>query len=101
MSKIHPFQNAIESIVGELPLKLKKNNFPLRQKLENTLYYSELDDETLNQLLNYCCENASPLWATGEGILDAANLLVSRAFDNGNLEIIWIDDIEFIVWNNG
>ena len=85
-NEIHPFQGAIESLVGALPLMIGNDNFPLAQKLENVINSSELDDETSDRLYDYCCLHARPAWATGESMIAAADLIVERAFDNANLK---------------
>jgi hypothetical protein len=45
-----------------------------------------LSPEQLQHLQDWASYNARPDWATGESILDAAQLLVARAIENNNLE---------------
>jgi hypothetical protein len=84
---IHPFLEAIESIIGSLPLMVGHDNFPLAQKLKDIIHSSNLDDEVYFRLQDYCGRRAKPVWATGESIIHAANLIVERAFENANLEM--------------
>ena len=93
---IHPFLEAIESIIGSLPLMVGHDNFPLTQKLEGIIHSSNLDDEVYFRLQDYCGQRAKPAWATGESIIDAANLIVDRAFENANLEMAISGDILFL-----
>lgn len=86
--QIHPLKNAIEALIGPLPLMIGKDNFPIAQALENVIYSTELDDQIILRLQDYCSSHARPAWATGESIIDAADLLVERAIENANLEIL-------------
>jgi len=53
--------------------------------LDGVFNCSELDDGELFALGDWCTQNARPHWATGDGILEAAELLVSRAKENDNI----------------
>jgi hypothetical protein len=101
MITIHPFRDAIESLIGALPLITGKDNFPIAQKLENILYSKELDGETIDRLSDYCNLHPSPVWATGESLIDAANLIVERAFENVNLKVLEAGGEKIIVFNQG
>jgi hypothetical protein len=86
--RIHPFQNAIEAILGSLPLMTGTDNYPLAQSLEDILVSKELPDQAISRLQDYCSLRANPAWATGESIIDAADLMVERAVENGNIKVI-------------
>jgi hypothetical protein len=45
----------------------------------------ELEEALAIALTDWCSLNANPCWATGTSILEAADLLVERALENGNL----------------
>jgi hypothetical protein len=83
--KFSPFRDALESLIGAIPLMIDKDNFPLCQNLEGVSSYQELDDETIGRLQDFCCEHARPSWATGESMMDAADLIVERAIENANI----------------
>ena len=46
---------------------------------------SELPEPQLLDLMDWCSLHARPMWATGIGTLDAADLIVSEAVMNGNI----------------
>jgi hypothetical protein len=54
--------------------------------LDGIMNSSDLPDTVALQLSDWCSLNANPEWATGSGILEAANLLVERALENGNIK---------------
>jgi hypothetical protein len=101
MTEIHPFRDAIESLIGVLPLMIGSDNFPIAKNLENILYSKELDDETLGRLCDYCNLHPNPVWATGESIICAANLIVGRSFENTKLKVCGADGKRIIVFNQG
>lgn len=39
-----------------------------------------------HDLQEWCVNNANCFWLTGEGIIDAATLLVERAYESGNID---------------
>jgi hypothetical protein len=99
MTEIHPFRDAIESLIGVLPLMTGRDNFPIAENLENILYSKDSDDETLSRLCDYCNLHPKPAWATGESIIDAADLIVERAFENTNLKVREAGGKRIIVFN--
>jgi hypothetical protein len=70
-----PFRQAIEAIVGK--------QCPLDLGAAKSSY--ELSNEINIKLQDWCSLNARPMWATGGGIVEAADLLVERAIENANL----------------
>jgi hypothetical protein len=46
---------------------------------------SGLSDQQVSALQDWCSLNARPEWATGLGVLEAAELIVSQAVDNANI----------------
>jgi hypothetical protein len=46
---------------------------------------SEMGDEVID-LQDWCSDNAQPDWATGLSMIEAAELIVSQALDNDNIE---------------
>ena len=72
---ISPLCSALLSITGKMP--------PF--DLYGVYCASELSDDLAGQLEDWCSVNASPYWATGGGVLEAAELLVDRAVENANL----------------
>jgi hypothetical protein len=99
--KIHPFTDAIESLIGVLPLMTGSDNFPIAQNLENILYSKDLDDETIGRLCDHCNLHPNPVWATGGSLICAANLIVERAFENTNLKVLEAGGKRAIVFNQG
>jgi hypothetical protein len=71
----NPLEEALIAITG------KKPPFDLR-KIKRS---GELEEALAIALTDWCSLNANPCWATGTSILEAANLLVERALENGNL----------------
>jgi hypothetical protein len=99
--QIHPFQNAIEAILGPLPLMTGADNYPICQKLERILVSEELPDHEVLRLQDYCSLRAKPAWATGESIIDAADLMVERAIENGNIKVVGEGKDRAIYFING
>lgn len=60
----NPLHEAIAAIIGK----------PVPEGLEG------------EDLQNFVTQNANPYWATGDGIIEAAELLVKRAQENANIE---------------
>jgi hypothetical protein len=100
-NEIHLFRDALEVLIGAIPLIIGANNFPLWEKLEGVNSWRELDGETISKLQDFCCKNASPAWATGESIIDVADFIVERAFENGNLKIVEEKGKRFVVFCQG
>lgn len=45
----------------------------------------DLDDHTAERLGDWCTNNTNPVWAPGDSILEAAEILVKRAVENANI----------------
>jgi len=70
-----PLFEALTAIVGkEPPMQLKGI-----QKSD------ELTEADQTKLYEWCTQNATPHWATGLGVLYAAELLVLTALENDNI----------------
>lgn len=76
-----PLTDALKAITGKIP------PFPLSGVTKS----SELPEAIAIQLTDWCSLNAQPEWATGSSILEAADLIVERALENGNLPIPYQD----------
>jgi len=72
-----PLQEALVAITGKLP--------PAELDLDGIRHASELDDTKSQFLSDWCTQNARPHWATGDSILEAAELIVLRAQENANI----------------
>lgn len=46
----------------------------------------ELTDEQFSQLHDWAADNVVPDWATGIGLIDAAEMLVRSAIENQNID---------------
>jgi hypothetical protein len=68
--------DALEAITGIIPPA---------ELVSGVLRLADLDDGQVIGLQDWCSLNARPTWATGEGIMDAAFLMVERAIENGNI----------------
>lgn len=69
------FKNALESITGKkLPMRVP----PFKA--------SRMSDENQLKLQEWCVSNANPIWATGLSMIEAAELIVQSAIENGNIE---------------
>jgi hypothetical protein len=47
---------------------------------------SRMSDENQFKLQGWCVDNAQPPWATGLSMIEAAELIVQGAIENGNIE---------------
>lgn len=65
------FREAIQQLTGEYP--------------DINMAYDWLDLRS-NDLQEWCATETNYQWMTGEGIIDAATLLVERAYENGNID---------------
>lgn len=75
-SGVHsPLAEALEALIGALP--------PM--PMEGICNSNELDENEGMMLEEWCCQNARPRWATGSGLLEAAELIVERAIENANI----------------
>ena len=73
----NPLEEALEVITGKRP--------PTELELSGVRHASELDDAKSQSLSDWCTQNARPHWATGDSILEAAELIVLRAQENANI----------------
>ena len=71
----NPLADALEAILG----------ITAPDYCQGIVNVSELADEEMLALCDWASGNARPIWATGESIVDAADLMVTRAFENDNL----------------
>jgi hypothetical protein len=76
---IDPFLDAIATIVGNLP-------DPWPAELRGLTNSEQLSDYQYNALRDYCSVHANPPWATGTGVIEAADHLVLSAIENGNIQ---------------
>lgn len=53
--------------------------------LDGIHYTRQLNDLQLVAIQDWCCMNTRIPWATGESVLDAADLIVDRAVENCNI----------------
>lgn len=54
-------------------------------KFTHGLYRAPQDDELHHKLQDWCAYNCVPRWGTGFGVIEAAELIVSCAVQNGNI----------------
>lgn len=71
----NPYYEALKAITKQEPPDFCKGIF-------NS---SELDDDQITELQDWCCCNSQPMWATGIGHLEAADHIVNEAISNGNI----------------
>lgn len=73
--KSNYFKEALESLTGKkLPFRVPSYGA------------SRMSGENQYKLQEWCVQNANPLWATGLSMIEAAELIVQSAVDNGNIE---------------
>lgn len=53
--------------------------------LKGKFYSNELEDAEYFFFQEWCAYHAKPYWATGTGIIDAADIIVGEAVKNGNI----------------
>lgn len=69
------FKEALESLTGKkLPMRVPR------------FKASRMSDENQYKLQEWCVNNANPPWATGLSMIEAAELIVQGAIENGNIE---------------
>jgi hypothetical protein len=69
------FKEALESLTGKkLPMRVP----PFKA--------SRMSGGKQYQLQEWCVDNANPPWATGLSMIEAAELIVQGAIENGNIE---------------
>ena len=69
------FKEALESLTGKkLPMVVPR------------FKASRMSDENQYKLQEWCVDNARPPWATGLSMIEAAELIVQGAIENGNIE---------------
>ncbi len=73
----NPLYQVLQHMTGKKP--------PL--VLENCLSFSEISDEEYLLLQDWVCNNSKPYWVTGEGILEAAQIIVNLALENNNIRL--------------
>lgn len=54
-------------------------------ELTDVMSSSEIDDDTHDLLQDWCATNSKPKWATGLSMIEAADVIVEGAIENGNL----------------
>jgi len=72
---VSPLYEALQAITGQNPPEFTIGKFSVR----------ELTDEEDWELQAWCINNARPHWATGSGIVEAAETLVTEAVGNCNI----------------
>lgn len=70
-----PLADALEAIIGQQPPAF----------VGAAYNSSELPDDLAEQLQDWCSGNANPYWATGDSILETAEIMVERAIENANI----------------
>lgn len=70
-----PLSEALEVLVGDPPPDF----------LEGVFSCEDLSDDEILQISDWCSLWARPEWATGTGVLEAAELMVQDAVDNDNI----------------
>lgn len=71
----NPFSDAIEALVGEKP--------PLETQC--AFDFNDLCESDKEWIQDWCSERASPHWATGLSMIEAAELIVAQAVENCNI----------------
>lgn len=74
----HPFREALQMVVGKEPPAYVKG-FGLKG----------LTDKQVMELQDWCSQNARPEWATGLSMIEAAELIVAGAIENGNIDKVF------------
>jgi hypothetical protein len=77
----HPFREALQAVVGKVP--------PAYVKGFGT---EGLTDKQVSDLQDWCSLNARPEWATGLSMIEAAELIVRGAIENGNIDKVFPSD---------
>ena len=70
-----PLAEALQAITGKKPPAYTRGAFSS----------SDLLDENVTDLQDWCSIHACPAWSTGLGVLEAAEAIVQEAVDNGNI----------------
>lgn len=71
----NPLTEALSAITGEVPPAYTHGAFSV----------ADLTEAEMLTLQDWCCIHARPEWATGIGVLEAAELIVREAVDNANI----------------
>lgn len=71
----HPFREALRALTGKEPPSFVQGHSD-----------AGLTDAQKMQLQDWCSQNANPRWATGLSIYEAAEMIVSEAVGNANIE---------------
>ncbi len=74
----HPFREALQAVVGKAPPAYVKG-FGL----------GGLTGKQVSDLQDWCSLNARPEWATGLSMIEAAELIVEGAIENGNIDKVF------------
>lgn len=74
----HPFREALQFVVGKEPPAYVKG-----------FGIEGLTDSQLTELQDWCSLNARPEWATGLSMIEAAELIVKGAIENGNIDKVF------------
>lgn len=70
-----PLKDAITAILGKAP--------PF--DLTGIIFENNIEEDVAIELYEWCSSNANPCWATGDSIVEAAELIVKRAIENANI----------------
>jgi hypothetical protein len=74
IGSINYFKEALESLTGKkLPMRVPR------------FKASRMSDKNQYKLQEWCVDNSQPPWATGLSMIEAAELIVQGAIENGNI----------------
>ena len=75
MSEIKPLREMLEALTGEAPPDYITTQYSS----------SELTEYEQDKLQWWCVDYVRPVWATGIGLLEAADKMIEEAVSNGNI----------------
>lgn len=78
----NPLTEALEMLCGSMPLEIS-------QRLLGIAFTKELSEEAHEAVYDWATANTKLRWATGCGVLDAADVLVWQAYENDNITGEW------------
>jgi hypothetical protein len=69
-----PFREALRAVTGKEPPDYVRG-----------FGFHHVAEERQDELHSWCAMNASPVWATGTSMIEAAELIVAGAIENANI----------------
>lgn len=69
-----PFRDALAAVTGKEPPDYVRG-----------YHFYHVDEGRQDELHSWCALNARPTWATGTSMIEAAELIVAGAVENGNI----------------